>query len=90
MLAQQEEQYYLLSDKGFNLNLQLIVKFRANQGKVCIYNKYKSVLSKDKSHACLLCKHAPLLHVYTGRESSKFLFFLFYCFYINSLLIHTE
>jgi hypothetical protein len=44
MLTQQEEQYYLLSDKGPNPNLQLIVKFRANQGKVCIYNKYKSVL----------------------------------------------
>jgi len=38
------EQYYLLSDKGFNLKIQLIVKFRANQGKVYIYNKDKSVL----------------------------------------------
>jgi hypothetical protein len=38
------EQYYLLLDKGFNLNIQLIVNFRANQGKVYIYNKNKSVL----------------------------------------------
>jgi len=39
------EQYYILSSKDFNLNTQLVVNFRANQGKILyIYSKNKNIL----------------------------------------------
>jgi hypothetical protein len=69
------EQYYLLSSKDFNLNTQLLVNFRANQGKILyIYNKDKSILLYQSPSKIVFIIETGISHKSINEYLNKALF----------------